>query len=201
MSPSVQHPQSNVPSPTSPAQRPQSLFLDRDGVINVRTVGDYVRSPDAFEPVPGLGEAMCLLAGLFGRIVVVTNQAGIGRGLMTEADLAAVHEKMQHLVAAAGGRMDRAYHCPHPPAAGCRCRKPQPGMAHQAQADFPDIDFAQSWMVGDSASDLEFGRRLGMRTVLIEGKTEDADLLAAMQPDFQFASLLDFARFVKVFNE
>ena len=74
-------------------------------------------------------------------------------------------------------------------------------MAHQAQADFPDIDFAQSWMVGDSASDLEFGRRLGMRTVLIEGKTEDADLLAAMQPDFQFASLLDFARFVKVFNE
>ena len=189
-----------APHPSLLAPRP-SLFLDRDGVINLRAVGDYIRSPEAFEPVPGLGEAMQLLAGLFGRIVVVTNQAGIGKGLMTEADLAAVHQKMQGLVEAAGARIDRAYHCPHPPAVGCDCRKPEPGMAHQAQADFPDIDFAQSWMVGDSASDLEFGRRLGMRTVLVEGKTEDAALLAAMRPDFQFASLLDFARFVKVFNE
>ena len=178
-----------------------SLFLDRDGVINLRTPGDYIRSPETFEPVPGLGEAMHLLAGLFGRIVVVTNQAGIGKGLMTEADLDAVHQKMQSEVEAAGGRIDKAYHCPHPPAIGCDCRKPNPGMAHQAQADFPDIQFDQSWMVGDSASDLEFGRRLGMRTVLIEGKTEDADLLATMNPDFRFASLLDFARFVKVFNK
>jgi histidinol-phosphate phosphatase family protein len=180
---------------------PPALFLDRDGVINVRTPGDYVRSPDAFEPVPDLGEAMRLLAGQFGRIVVVTNQAGIGKGLMTEADLAAIHRRMLDLVAAAGGRIDRAYHCPHPPAAACACRKPLPGMGHQAQADFPDIDFAHSWMVGDSASDLDFGRRLGMRTVLIEGKAEEAALLAAARPDFRFGSLLDFARFVKIFNE
>ncbi len=178
-----------------------SLFLDRDGVINCRTPGDYIRSPEAFEPVPGLGEAMHLLAGLFGRIVVVTNQAGIGKGLMTEADLAAIHQKMHEVVEAAGGRIDRAYHCPHPPAVGCDCRKPKPGMARQAQVDFSDIDFVQSWMVGDSASDLEFGLRLGMRTVLIEGKTDDEALLATMKPDFRFASLLDFARFVKVFNE
>jgi len=170
-------------------------------VINLRTPGDYVRSPDAFEPVPGLGEAMRLLADCFGRIVVVTNQAGIGKGLMTEADLVEVHTRMLQLVTAAGGRIDRAYHCPHPPAAGCNCRKPLPGMGHQAQSDFPDIDFAQSWMVGDSASDLDFGRRLGMRMVLIEGKTEEAELLAAAQPDFRFGSLLDFARFVKIFNE
>lgn len=177
-----------------------TLFLDRDGVINVRTPGDYVRSPEGFEPMPGLGEAMRLLAEWFGRIVVVTNQAGIGKGLMTESDLDAVHTKMLEVVTAARGRIDRAYHCPHPPAVGCNCRKPQSGMALQAQTDFPDIDFQQSWMVGDSASDLEFGRRLGMRTVLIEGKMEESALLAEAQPDFRFGSLLDFARFVKIFN-
>lgn len=173
-----------------------TLFLDRDGVINVRTIGDYVRHPDAFVPADGLGEAMPLLAAHFGRIVVVTNQAGIGRGLMTEQDLAAVHEKMFEIVKAAGGRIDRAYYCPHAKDAGCRCRKPATGMAWLALADFPDIDFENAWLVGDSASDIAFGQSLGMRTVLIAGKSEEAEQLAKMRIDFRFDSLLAFARFV-----
>jgi len=172
-----------------------ALFLDRDGVINVRTPGDYVRTPDMFEPTEGLSEAMRLLAGHFGHIIVVTNQAGIGKGLMTEQDLTAVHGKMFGYVQAGGGRIDRAFHCPHTKDAGCRCRKPATGMIWQAVAAFPDINLENAWLVGDSASDIRLGQALGMHTVLITGKAEEADELAALQIDFRFDSLLQFARF------
>ena len=172
-----------------------TLFLDRDGVINTRTPNDYVKTPDAWLPVIGLDEALRLLSGDFQRILVVTNQAGIGKGLMTEADLAAVHDKMFAVAAAAGGRIDGAYHCPHRSDAGCSCRKPATGLAWLALVDFPDIDFSQSWMVGDSASDMLFGQALGMRTVLIAGKTEEAAALVGMDLDFRFDTLLGFAQF------
>lgn len=172
-----------------------ALFLDRDGVVNVRVPGDYVRTPEMFEPTEGLGEALRLLAQHFGRIIVVTNQAGIGKGLMTEADLVVVHQKMFDIAAAAGGRIDRVYHCPHAKDAGCRCRKPSTGMAWLALADFPEIDFTNAWLVGDSASDMQFAQALRMRSVLIEGKMEEAEELAKMKVDFQFGSLLEFARF------
>lgn len=173
-----------------------ALFLDRDGVINRRTPGDYVRTSGMFEPLEGLGEAMRLLADHFGRILVVTNQAGIGKGLMTEQDLGTVHQKMLGIVQASGGRIDRVYHCPHTKDAGCPCRKPATGMAWQALADFPDIHFENAWLVGDSASDMRFGQALGMHTVLITGKSEEAEELAAMKIDFQFGSLLHFVRFI-----
>ncbi len=161
-----------------------TLFLDRDGVMNVRTPNDYVKTPDAWIATEGLEEAMCILATHFQHIVVVTNQAGIGKGLMTEADLAAVHTKMIDLVTAAGGRIDRVYYCPHRSDAGCSCRKPATGMAWLAMVDFPDIDFSQAWMVGDSASDMLFGQKLGMRTVLIAGKIEEMATLAALAGEF-----------------
>lgn len=173
-----------------------TLFLDRDGVLNIRPAGDYVRAPEAFIPSEGTTEAMRRLAGLFGRIIVVTNQAGIGKGLMTETDLASIHRKMQTIIFSEGGRIDRIYHCPHTKEANCRCRKPATGMAWLALADFPDIDFEDAWIVGDSVSDMQFGQSLGMRTVLIHGKTEEADSLAAMRLDFRFDSLLHFARYV-----
>lgn len=173
-------------------QKP-TLFLDRDGVINRRIPGDYVRHPEDFIPAKGALQAIGQLAPYFSRIVVVTNQAGIGKGLMDERDLDAVHRKMQALVYAAGGRLDGIYFCPHRPDAGCACRKPATGMALQARTDFPDIDFKNTWMVGDSASDIQLGHSLGMRTVLIDGKFEDTAALAAMSIDYRFASLLDFA--------
>lgn len=173
-----------------------TLFLDRDGVINVRTPGDYVKTPAEFQSVEGLGEAMRLLAGKFGRIIVVTNQAGIGKGLMSEIELHSVHQKMFELVEAAGGRIDRAYRCPHRPDAGCTCRKPRTGMAWTALADFPDIDFEDAWMVGDSISDMEFAETLGFRSVLIRGKIEELEKISRMKIDFRFDSLLEFARWV-----
>lgn len=175
-------------------ERP-TLFLDRDGVINRRTPGDYVKHPDAFLAENGMPEALRLLSELFARIVVVTNQAGIGKGVMQEADLAQVHHKMMEMVQAGGGRIDRVYHCPHRPDAGCDCRKPATGMAFQAKADFPDIDFSHAWIAGDSVADMEFGHALGLKTVLITGKTEEARLLENLPIDYRFDSLLDFALF------
>ena len=173
-----------------------TLFLDRDGVINQRTPGDYVRAPETFEPTERLPEAMRLLAQHFGRIFVVTNQAGIGKGLMTEQDLALVHQKMLDLATAGGGRIDGVFYCPHHKDAACPCRKPATGMAWQALAQFPDIDFENAWLVGDSASDIRFGQALGMHTALITGKQEEVEELAAMKIDFRFDSLFQFARFI-----
>ncbi len=173
-----------------------TLFLDRDGVINVRPVGDYVRSCEAFIATEGLTEAMRLLAGLFSRIIVVTNQAGIGKGLMTETDLASIHNKMYKIISSEGGRIDGIYHCPHTKEANCGCRKPATGMAWLALKDFPDIDFENAWIAGDSVSDMQFGQSLGMRTVLIHGKKEEAAALAAMRLDFRFDSLWHFARYL-----
>jgi D-glycero-D-manno-heptose 1,7-bisphosphate phosphatase len=170
-----------------------TLFLDRDGVINRRTVGDYVRRPADFIFETNVLNALRLLTGHFGHIVVVTNQAGVGKGLMSGADLAAVHRKMLAAVRRAGGRIDRVYHCPHRPDAGCSCRKPGTGMALQAQADFPDINFENTWMVGDSRSDMQLGQALGMKTILIDGKEEEAKELAALAVDGRFASLWAFA--------
>lgn len=170
-----------------------TLFLDRDGVINRRTPGDYIRRPEDFVFESGVLQALSVLNQHFGRIVVVTNQAGIGKGLMTEADLAAVHRFMLAGIEQAGGRVDRVYYCPHRAEMNCGCRKPAVGMALQAQADFPDIRFEQAWMVGDSLSDMQFGQALGMKTILIAGKNEDAEALAAFSVDERFDSLLAFA--------
>ncbi len=170
-----------------------TLFLDRDGVLNRRIPGGYITDPVDFVPERGAMQALAALCPFFQRIVVVTNQAGIGKGLMTASDLEAVHRKLLALAAAAGGRIDRVYHCPHPPSDNCTCRKPATGMALQAQADFPDIDFKNSWMVGDSSSDMHMAQTLGMTTVLIDGKFEEADLLKTLEVDYRFTSLLEFA--------
>lgn len=171
-----------------------ALFLDRDGVINTRIPDAYIGRVADWEPSPHLGEALALLSDLAGRIVVVTNQAGIGKGLVGADEVDAVHRHMVQFIGDAGGRIDRVYTCPHRKEARCRCRKPRTGMAFQALADYPDIDFRNSIMVGDSLTDIQFGRTLGMTTVLIEGKPEDAADLARAKVDFRFERLIDFAR-------
>jgi D-glycero-D-manno-heptose 1,7-bisphosphate phosphatase len=144
-----------------------TVFLDRDGVINRHIVGDYVRSWDEFEFLPGALEGVTVLGRNAGPIVVVTNQAGVGKGLMSESDLAHIHREMVRQVEDAGGRIDAVLYCPHRVDEGCRCRKPAPGMAEAARHQFPAIDLTRSVMVGDSPLDLEFGERLGMETVLV----------------------------------
>jgi histidinol-phosphate phosphatase family protein len=160
-------------------------------VINHRKPGDYIQNTAAFVFENGAIEAIKRLSCFFEKIIVVTNQQGIGKGLMNETDLAVIH---QFLVEKTGGKIVAALHCPHLKTELCACRKPESGMAFQAKELFPEIDFLKSWMVGDSASDIEFGQKLGMKTVWIHGKHEDFDKISALLPDFQFNSLADFAK-------
>ncbi|HMO40563.1 MAG TPA: HAD family hydrolase [Saprospiraceae bacterium] len=172
-----------------------TLFLDRDGVINRRLPDAYVRRWSEFIFEPDVPEAIAILSKFFGRIVVVTNQQGIGKGLMSEADLLYIHRQMVAAIERAGGRIDRVYHCPHLRSDACACRKPQTGMAQQAQADFPDINWTRSVMVGDMPSDIEFGRNAGMQTVFISATDYPPPFAGA-----HFAHLRDFAHQLKTHN-
>lgn len=144
-----------------------SLFLDRDGTINKRLPGTYVMDWDQFEFLEGAVDGIAELSSLFGNIVIVTNQQGIGKGLMTHERLHDIHDQMMERITYNGGRIDEIYYCPDLAADMPACRKPEPGMALQAAQDFPSIVFTKSIMVGDTESDMQFGRRLGMVTALI----------------------------------
>ncbi|MEO5644696.1 MAG: HAD family hydrolase [Bacteroidia bacterium] len=144
-----------------------TLFLDRDGVINVRFPGDYVKRVDEFEFIPGAVDAIARFSKVFGRIIVVTNQQGIARGFYTHEDLAAIHAHMQSEVEKAGGKIERVYYAHQAAAENSPMRKPGTGMALQAQKDFPAIDFSKSVMAGDTQSDMEFGKALGMKLVFV----------------------------------
>jgi histidinol-phosphate phosphatase family protein len=167
-----------------------TLFLDRDGVINERTPGDYIKKWEDFIFLPHSLKAIEKLSTIFGRIVVVTNQAGIGKGLMTEKRLNTIHTRMMKTIHEYGGRIDKVYFAPDLPINATNNRKPGTGMPLQAQKDFPEIQFPLSVIVGDSNSDMEMGDRLGMVKVFIHGKGEDHSV---WQPLFQFHSLEDFA--------
>lgn len=144
-----------------------TLFLDRDGVINKRLVGDYVRTVEAFELLPGVLDFLSWASPIFYRIIVVTNQQGVGKQLMSALELDRVHQHFLELVDKAGGRIDGIYFAPQLKAEKHPDRKPGVGMALRAKADHPKIDFSKSIMVGDSPSDIEFGRRLGMKTAFV----------------------------------
>ena len=141
----------------------QFLFLDRDGILNKHLPGDYVRNWNMWEWLPGVLDAMPLLAKRYQRIFIVTNQQGVGKGLMTEADLEDVHRHMLADIEAAGGRIDKVYVCTELESAHSPNRKPEIGMALQAKIDFPEVDFHRSVMVGDSKSDELFAQRSRMR--------------------------------------
>jgi histidinol-phosphate phosphatase family protein len=149
-----------------------TLFLDRDGVINNEIKDGYVLNWDMFHFEEGVLPALSTLAGKFGRIVMVTNQRCIGRGLLTEEGLHQIHEKMLEAISAQGGRIDKIYHCPDVDN-DSPCRKPNKGMALQAKADFPEIDFSRAVMVGNTLSDMKFGKDQGMTTVFIPSTKPD----------------------------
>ncbi|MCR5407664.1 MAG: HAD-IIIA family hydrolase [Bacteroidales bacterium] len=141
-----------------------TLLLDRDGTINVRIVGDYVRNPRQLEFLPGILEEMPLWAQKFRHIIVVTNQRGVGKGIMTDADLAEVHKYLLVCVQAAGGRIDAILTCTSVSDDDPR-RKPNPGMYHEARMLFPDIKKAV--MAGDSHYDRDFALNAGIPFILL----------------------------------
>jgi D-glycero-D-manno-heptose 1,7-bisphosphate phosphatase len=169
-----------------------TLFLDRDGVINKRFEGDYIRTWQQFEFLPGVKEAFRIFSDVFGRIIVVSNQQGIGKGLMSESDAEAIHNTMTGEIRKSEGRIDKIYYSPYLDREKSIHRKPNVGMALKARKDFPEIRFKSSVMVGDSLSDMIFGRRLKMKTVFI---CSDRKMIMQAQPfiDYVYPDLLSFA--------
>ncbi len=173
-----------------------ALFLDRDGVINKRIADNYVKSPDEFEFIPGVTQALAIFAKFFNPIVVVTNQQGIGRGYMTTEQLTLVHNKMLSEVIGNGGRIDEIYFSPDLKNTRSFTRKPAVGLGLKARKQFSSINFKTSIMAGDTYNDILFGYRLGMITVLIGNDTEIASQAAGIL-DYVFPDLISFANFVK----
>lgn len=169
-----------------------TLFLDRDGVINHDKDNDYIRNREEFRFYDTTLEAMAILAPLFQKIVIVTNQKGVGKGLMTSDDLQRIHHNMLQSVQQAGGKIDRIYYCPDLSDDSIN-RKPNPGMAFQAKADFPEIDFSKSIIVGNRISDMGFGRNAGMHTVFL-ATTHPETAFPHELIDLRFNDLLAFAK-------
>ncbi len=144
----------------------QTLFLDRDGVINVRKHDGYITTPEDFIFVPGALQTIVKLTSFFQKTIVVTNQQGIGKGLYSHADLQAIHEKMLQEVRIAGGRIDDIFYAHQLAAENSSMRKPNIGMALAAKDRFPEIEFSNCIMVGDTISDMQFARNAGMIAVL-----------------------------------
>lgn len=170
--------------------RHKALFLDRDGVINRKLPEDqYVRNHSEFELLPGVRAAMSIFSRLGYLLVVVTNQRGIARGLMGEDQLDSVHEYMRLRLLEGGVQLDGIYYCPHDRDEGCECRKPRPGMILEAAGDM-DIDIEQSYMVGDSDSDIAAAQNAGVRAVRISAQNDPKAHLT-------FQSLMDFAHYLE----
>jgi histidinol-phosphate phosphatase family protein len=168
-----------------------TLFLDRDGVINEESLGSYITNWDDFKFCDGVLKALKQLSGIFGNIVVVTNQRGVGKGIMTKDTLKEIGVNMTSAIADAGGRIDKIYACTAIDD-NDHNRKPNTGMAVQAKEDYPAIDFKRSVMIGNSPSDMEFGKRLGMYTIFITTKYEPYELPSDLV-DEQYPTLLDWA--------
>ncbi len=172
-----------------------TLFLDRDGVINVRKPDEYVTKPEDFVWNEMAVESIAYLSRLFGHVLVVTNQQGIGKGLMSIDDLNNIHTRMIDKIEEAGGTIHKVYFCPNPKTDRSFMRKPSPGMGLKARKDFPGIDFRKSVMVGDSVSDMMFGKALKMKTIFIN---HDKKIISEHHNiiDYAFHSLKDFAQFL-----
>lgn len=172
------------------------VLLDRDGTIIVEKY--YLSSPDHVELLPGAAEGIRLMRALGLATVVVTNQSAIGRGFFCLDKLKQIHLRLRKLLATYGTQLDAIYACPHHPDDGCNCRKPAPGLAWKAAVKF-QADLSRSFMVGDKACDIEFGKNIGAITILVRtGYGERVAASGEIQPDFVVKDLLEAAHVVRM---
>ncbi|HEY0355376.1 MAG TPA: HAD-IIIA family hydrolase [Flavisolibacter sp.] len=185
-----------IPLDLSVVDKTWSLFLDRDGVINEEIVGTYVKHWGEFIFSKGVLDVFKKLSDHFGHLFIVSNQRGVGKGVMTEEALQSIHLEMQREVEIVGGRIDKIYYCTDKDDK-CFNRKPNPGMALQARKEFRDIELSRSIMVGNKPSDMKFGRAAGMFTVFIRS-TNPGQPFPHPDIDAVFPSLYEFALAVGV---
>ena len=170
-----------------------TLFLDRDGVINIEKDQDYIRTKEEFIFYPEVLNHFHLLNKVFPLVVVVTNQRGVGKKLMSEQDLYDIHQHLQAELALHKGNIHQFYYAADLENDALD-RKPNIGMGFKAKADFPQINFSKSIMVGNNISDMEFGRNLGMKTVYLN--TTKPRIEGHESIDMQFDSLVEFIKIV-----
>jgi D-glycero-D-manno-heptose 1,7-bisphosphate phosphatase len=148
------------------------VFLDRDGVLNRKMPERaYVTDWSQFQWLPGAVEAIARMNRSGMIVIVVSNQRGIALGLYSEAKLELIHSTMRSDLAQHGARLDAIYYCPHD-IGECQCRKPDVGLFEQAYRDFPQASADNSLVIGDSLSDIQAGKRMGMRTIFIQGEAD-----------------------------
>ncbi len=172
----------------------KAIFLDRDGVINKEV--SYLSDPKNFEFIEGSIEALKILKRKGFLLIIITNQAGIARGLFTEETLMAIHDKMKNILKKNNLHIDDIYYCPHHPefTGPCDCRKPNPGMILKAILKY-NIDLSNSYMVGDTLNDIETGNAARCKTILVltgYGK-EEQKKISSIIPDMIFKNLKEFA--------
>lgn len=172
-----------------------AVFLDRDGTINYDP--GYLDSPDKLVVLPPARRGLKLLSELGYPLFIVTNQSGIGRGFLSVETLQAIHRRLEDELAPAGIGFEEIAFCPHRPEEGCSCRKPSPKMVLDLAAAH-DIDLAASYLIGDSPSDIETGRRAGCRTVLLSGPAgREGGAGGPVEPDYSAADLWEAARLIR----
>jgi len=167
------------------------VFLDRDGTINEDT--GYPKEPEQIRLINGVGPALKALQDRGFRLVIVSNQSGIGRGMLNEDEAKRVHRRVLSSLSEYGVQIDAAYYCPHAPDESCSCRKPLPEMVFRA-ADDLNIDLGQSFLVGNKQSDIETGKRAGCRTILLVSHETDKD--AGTSPDYVAADWQEILQLV-----
>ncbi|MCL5408662.1 MAG: HAD family hydrolase [Candidatus Omnitrophica bacterium] len=179
--------------------RMKLVFLDRDGVISDYTPNDYVKSREEFNFLPSAIDGLKKLVSNCFQIIIISNQAGVNKGLLTMETLDDITKKMQMILKSQGINVLKAYYCPHTTEENCECRKPRAGLFQQADNDFGPIDFSKAFFIGDSSIDIEAGKNIGAKTILVlSGKTKSEEETKEWKckPDYTAKTLLEAAEIV-----
>jgi len=171
------------------------VLLDRDGVINYDS-DDYIKTPEEWNPIPGSLEAIALFTTNGYKVIVITNQSGVGRGFYTKSTLAEMHKKMHRLAQEKGGEIDTIYVCPHTPDDLCLCRKPKPGLLTKFAKE-KNTSLADSYFIGDKLADIQAAEAAGAKPMLVKtgkGQKTIKDNPTINHPIFE--NLYDAAKFI-----
>lgn len=167
----------------------KAVFIDRDGVIN-EDLGKYVTKPEEFVFLPNAIKALKKLHKSEYKIIIITNQGGVGKGIYTEKDVEDIHSKMNNLLKKESIKIDGLYYCPHHPKDNCECRKPRLGLVKKAVEEHK-IDVDKSFFIGDKTSDVKAGKDAGCKTFLVKTGYAGHDKVYDIVPDFVVSDLLE----------
>jgi len=179
-------------------KKKRAVFLDRDGLINKKPAEhDYIKNWKEFKFLPNVAKAIRQLNKDF-LVIVISNQRGVGRGIMSKEDVVDIHNRMRKALEKQNATIDGVYFCPHNIEDNCNCRKPKPGLLLKAARDFK-IDLPKSYMIGDDLSDVEAGKKVGLKTILIIKQKSNIfqKIKKERRPDYIFPDLLEAVKMIE----